>query len=89
MSDVIDDTDRIHARTKINRAAQATARIDKDLWGPIQRLQDAGRGSNGAGIYSDLSRFRSALADAAAAIRGAQDVMKATEWPTDRDYDIT
>lgn len=37
MSDTIDDTDRILARTKINRAVRETARIDRDLWAPIER----------------------------------------------------
>lgn len=76
------------ARERIHLAAAATARIDSDLWRPIERLQEAGRCGNGAGIYCDISRFRSALSEAAAAIKRAQEIMGSTEWPTDNDYDI-
>ena len=89
MSDIIDNTDRILARAKINRAARETKRIDDELWGPLKRLENAGSCGNGAGIYSDISLFRSALAEAAAAIKRAQDIVKATDWPTPHDYDIT
>jgi hypothetical protein len=86
---LIDDADRILARAKINRAQRETARINDVLWESIRCLQGAGCRSNGAGIFSDLSRFRSALAEAAIAIKRAQDIVKATDWPTDNDYDIT
>lgn len=75
------------ARERIRKAQEATDKIDKDLWGPIERLQRAGSCGNGAGIFSDVSLLRSALAEAAAAIKRAQDIMKETDWPTNVDYD--
>ena len=80
-------SDRAIAKQKIRRAAEATTEIDKILWEPIQRLRDAGQGSNGAGIYSDLSRMRLALLEASAAIKRANETMNATAWPTNEDYD--
>jgi hypothetical protein len=76
------------ARAKIIRAREATKAIDKDLWQPIQHLQDVGNAGNGAGIYADIHRFRRALADAATAIIRAQKITDVTDWPTDHDYDI-
>jgi hypothetical protein len=76
------------ARAKIIRAREATEAIDRDLWGPIERLQAAGSGGNGAGIYADVYRFRGALADAAAAVARAQKIVRETDWPSDHDYDI-
>lgn len=76
--------------TKIKRARDATAGIDLGLWDAIGRLQDIGRFGrvgNGAGIYADVTAFRSALADAATAIARAQEIVRSTDWPTKQDYD--
>lgn len=75
-------------RSKIERARQATAGIDLGLWDAIGRLQRVGNTSNGAGIYADVSAFRSALGDAATAIARAQEIVRATDWPTAQDYDL-
>ena len=81
-------TARDLARTKIEKARQATAGIDLGLWDAIGRLQRIGHVGNGAGIYADVSAFRAALGDAAAAIARAQEIVRATDWPTDEDYDL-
>ena len=73
--------------TKIKRAREATAGIDLRLWDAIERLQRIGHLGNGAGIYADVSAFRSALGDAAAAIARAQEIVRSTDWPTNEDYD--
>lgn len=72
---------------KIHQARAATAGIDLGLWDAIATLQRTGRVGNGAGIYSDVSAFRRALTDAAAAIVRAQQIVEATDWPTEEDYD--
>ena len=82
------DEARQAARTKIAKAAAATAGIDLGLWDAIERLQRAGGNSNGAGIYADVPQFRAALAHAASAILRAQEIVRATDWPTNEDYDI-
>jgi len=79
---------RAAARAKIARAGHSVTEIDRHLWGPIERLERAGSASNGAGIYADIPRFRSALAEAATAIADAQKIVRETDWPTDQDYDI-
>jgi len=75
-------------RDRIARAQEATAKIDRDLWRPLERLTDICKPSNGAGIFCDIPRIKSALAEAAAAIASAQKIMNDTEWPSDRDYDL-
>ena len=76
------------ARERINKAQAATTQIDNGgLWQSLQRLQDAGRGSNGAGIFCDIPRFESALREAAAEIAAAQKIINETQWPSDADYD--
>lgn len=75
-------------RAKIEKARQATAGIDLGLWDAVERLRRIGFVSNGAGIYADVSAFRSALADAASAIARAQEIIRATDWPTNEDYDL-
>jgi len=77
------------ASAKIKKARDATAGIDLGLWDAIERLQRIGQTGNGAGIYADVSAFRSALGDAAAAIARAQEIVRATDWPTNEDYDAT
>jgi hypothetical protein len=79
---------KIIARHKIVKAKLATDAIDNDLWRPIERLKSAGATSNGAGIYADVPRLRTALVDAAEAIARAQKIVRETDWPTDHDYDI-
>jgi hypothetical protein len=79
---------RTIARARIAKARAATIAIDQDLWSPIERLQRAGESANGAGIYADVPRFRSALHEAAAAIARAQKIIRETDWPSDHDYDI-
>lgn len=74
--------------TKIKRAREATAGIDLGLWDAIARLQRIGHTGNGAGIYADVTAFRSALGDAATAIARAQEIVRATDWPTNEDYDL-
>lgn len=76
------------ARAKIEKGRQATAGIDLGLWDAISRLQRIGGTGNGAGIYADVSAFRSALGDAATAIARAQEIVRATDWPTAEDYDL-
>ena len=77
------------ARERINAAKKATDQIDRGgLWRALERLQDAGRGSNGAGIFCDISRFNTALRDVAAEVKNAQAIMAATNWPSEHDYDI-
>ncbi len=77
------------ARRHIQAAQDATTEIDNGgLWRALQRLQDAGRGSNGAGIFCDVSQFKSALREAAAEIKAAQKIMDETCWPTDHEYNI-
>lgn len=73
---------------KITRARAAAAGIDLGLWDAIARLQRTGQVSNGAGIYADVLAFRRALGDAAAAISRAQEIVRATDWPTAEDYDV-
>ena len=79
----------MNARDKIKRARAATAGIDLGLWYAIERLQRVGQVSNGAGIYADVGAFRQALADAAGAIARAQEIVRATDWPTNEDYDAS
>lgn len=78
------------ARRRIERAQEATRQIDHnlDLWQAIETLQRAGGPSNGAGIYADIPRLKSALAAAASAIARAQKIVNETEWPSDHDYDV-
>jgi hypothetical protein len=76
------------AREKIRKARDATAGIDLGLWDAIERLQRIGQVSNGAAIYADVPGFRAALGAAASAIVRAQEIVRATDWPTDEDYDI-
>jgi hypothetical protein len=81
--------DRIStAREKIRKARDATLGIDLDLWSAIERLQRVGQVANGAAIYADVPAFRSALAVAASAIMRAQEIVRATDWPTAEDYDV-
>jgi hypothetical protein len=76
------------ARQRVQDAQKATDLIDRGgLWNSLQRLQDAGRGSNGAGVFCDISRLKGALSEAAAEIARAQKIMAETQWPSDRDYD--
>jgi len=82
------DEARQAARAKIRKAQAATAGIDLGLWAAIERLQRAGSQGNGAGIYADVPQFRAALADAASAISRAQEIVRATDWPTNEDYDV-
>ena len=82
------DEARQAARAKITKAAAATAGIDLGLWDAIDRLLRAGSHGNGAGIYADVPQFRAALADAASAILRAQEIVRATDWPTNEDYDV-
>jgi hypothetical protein len=76
------------AREKIRKARDATAGIDLGLWDAITALQRIGQVSNGAAIYADVPGFRAALGHAASAIVRAQEIVRATDWPTDEDYDI-
>lgn len=75
------------ARRKIELAALATAKMDDLLIPAIDNLRSAAHGGNGAGIYSDLSRLRSAMASMSSALRDAQKIYDATSWPTNDDYD--
>lgn len=81
-------TERMKSRARITAAAQATSAIDGGgLWDALTRLQRVGGVGNGAGVYADVRAVRSALADAAAEIKRAQEIMGATDWPTEADYD--
>lgn len=75
------------ARARIQAAADATKRMDDLLDPAIEDLRGAIRGGNGAGIYHDVSRVRSALAHAKVAITKASEIANATVWPTAEDYD--
>jgi hypothetical protein len=75
------------ARTKICLAAEATRQMDDLLMPALHELSGAIRGGNGAGIYHDLSRVRTALAQAARAIARAQEIAANTTWPSNEDYD--
>jgi len=77
----------IWVREKIRRAQEATAGINLGLWDALAHLQRVGRPSNGAGIYADVDAFRRALADAATVIARAQEIVRATDWPSPEDYE--
>ena len=74
-------------RTKIRAAAEATNKMDQLLDPALNELRTAIRGGNGAGVYFDVGRVRSALVQAADAIRQAQQIASTTAWPTNEDYD--
>lgn len=74
---------------KIEKAKDATARIDRDLSTIVYQLQRIGIARNGAGIYSDVPSFRSALRDVFIAIASADRMVMETDWPTEEDYDAS
>lgn len=74
-------------RRKISAAQKATLEIDECLIPSANRLLRAVQESNGAAIYPDPSRVRSAMADMEAAIKRAREIYIQTAWPTDVDYD--
>jgi hypothetical protein len=75
------------ARSRIDRAFAATARMDGLLNPALDALLSALGPSNGAGIYRDVSRVRSAMAAAKAAIIAAEAIDRETQWPSNEDYD--
>jgi hypothetical protein len=76
---------RTRVRVSITRAA--TKRMEEILQPAIDELQSAINVSNGAGVYHDVSRVRSAMAKLKWAIELAQQVDKSITWPTAEDYD--
>ncbi|ARJ66150.1 hypothetical protein WV31_10985 [Magnetospirillum sp. ME-1] len=75
--------------SRIDAAADATDRIFEHVGAAMRRLaqQFEGRVINGAGVASDPSQARIAVADAIADLRKAQDIFAATDWPVPADYD--
>jgi hypothetical protein len=74
-------------RERIRLAAEATKRMDDLLDPALNDLRGALRGGNGAGVYHDVSRVRSALATAFVAVTKAQAIANKTDWPAEQDYD--
>ena len=75
------------ARTRITEAAKATQRIDGLIFPAIDNLRAAVVHGNGAGVYSDVSRVRGAIAAAKTAIAQAELIVRETPWPSNEDYD--
>jgi hypothetical protein len=75
------------ARRKIEQGAAATKQMDDLLEPALNALISAIRDGNGAGIYYDLSRVRSALTNARVAIDKALEIERSTAWPSNEDYD--
>lgn len=71
---------------KIEKAKDATARIDRDLSTIVEQLQRIGIARNGVGIYSDVPSFRSDLRDVFIAIASVDRMVMETDWPTEEDY---
>ncbi len=73
----------------IEDATTATTTIQGHASSALERLQGGfnGRIVNGFGIYVDPSMRHHDLIEARKAIDAALAIMKATNWPTEADYD--
>lgn len=73
----------------IEEAAAATNTIHEHVSSALERLQGGfnGRIVSGFSIYADPSNRHHYLSEARKAIAAALAVMKATEWPTEAEYD--
>lgn len=71
--------------SKIDDAAAATDRIQDHVDNAFDALRSAQ--VNGFGVYADTSTRYRDLITAGDEIAAAIDTMKATDWPTNADYD--
>lgn len=78
---------RTAIRAKMHKAQAATKAMDDLVLDKLRDLTRAMNDGNGAAIYHDHHQVACLLSDVGVAIRKAQEVYRATDWPTADDYD--
>lgn len=74
----------------VEKAAAATTAMQDHVSKALDVLQYGFNGHivNGCGVYTDPSGRHSNLLEARKAIDAALELMKATKWPTEAEYDL-